>query len=300
MSNESELTKVWSVDSTGSIFSPIFQISPTIPPGMYHVFTNHRGEIYFSKLNPPSDVYVELPDRLTEEILQDLQVFWDSRQKYKDIGHTHKRGVLLYGPPGGGKTTTIRGIVNDVIERNGIVINFDTSPQDILKAISALRKMFSSDNSIPLLVVLEDIDHLINEYSEKDVLALLDGETQTDNVIFLATTNYPEKLSERLIRRPGRFDSIIYLGAPSPENRKKYIESNLERLSEKDRPDINIDKWVKDTEGLSIPHIKEMFISIVILGKDYEFILKGVKDIKNRQRKSKENENGEISFGFRK
>jgi SpoVK/Ycf46/Vps4 family AAA+-type ATPase len=97
----------------------------------------------------------------------------------------------------------------------------------------------------------------------------LDGINQIEKVVFLATTNYPEKLGPRIINRPSRFDKRFKIGYPNEESRRIY----LEHLIGKDNIDsLNIDlqKWVVDTHEFSLAHLKELFTAVVILGDNYE------------------------------
>jgi hypothetical protein len=69
--------------------------------------------------------------------------------------------------------------------------------------------------------ILEDVDALIERYGESEYLSLLDGEAQVDNVVYVATTNYPERLDARIVDRPSRFDTIRYIGMPSAGARRR-------------------------------------------------------------------------------
>jgi hypothetical protein len=82
--------------------------------------------------------------------------------------------------------------------------------------------------------------------------------------VFLATSNYPEKLGSRITNRPSRFDKKIFIGMPSSEAREVFIRSKL--INENDE---EIEKWIGDTEGFSIAHIKELFVANKILGDPY-------------------------------
>jgi predicted AAA+ superfamily ATPase len=100
---------------------------------------------------------------------------------------------LLWGDPGCGKSGIIQLCVKKLIEvENGIVINIGDEDQftwysDIIKE---LRKI---EPERPLIVILEDIDSLAGEdrYSTTKLLNILDGVNQIDNVVYIATTNYP-------------------------------------------------------------------------------------------------------------
>jgi SpoVK/Ycf46/Vps4 family AAA+-type ATPase len=87
---------------------------------------------------------------------------------------------------------------------------------------------------------------------------LLDGEVDVSNVLFIATTNYPERLPERLLNRPSRFDVVMRIGMPSEEARRFYINSVVKNLL------IDVDELVAATEGLTFAQIKEAIILIQI------------------------------------
>src|SRR5205085_931695 len=117
------------------------------------------------------------------------------------------------------------------------------------------------ENDRPVVILMEDIEAIIEEYGESEILNILDGINSIDNVVYLATTNYPDKLLGRVTNRPSRFDRVFELKNPDSGVRKVYLENLVNRHKDKVEEDINIDKWVGDTATLSIAHLKELFIS---------------------------------------
>ena len=92
---------------------------------------------------------------------------------------------------------------------------------------------------------------------------MLDGEMQVDNIVYVATTNYINKIPPRIKDRPSRFATVIEVGLPTPDVRRIFIEN-------KTFPDENVDLdlWVKLTEGLTIDQIKDLIISVLCIGND--------------------------------
>jgi SpoVK/Ycf46/Vps4 family AAA+-type ATPase len=123
--------------------------------------------------------------------------------------------------------------------------------------------------------VLEDLDAIVERCGESELLSLLDGEGQIDNVVFIATTNYPERLDPRIVNRPSRFDRVVKIGMPTKAARKMYIAS---RLGD-DFADLEL--WSAETKDLSIAHIKEIIVSVHCLGLTFEDTLARVKLMKN-------------------
>ena len=111
------------------------------------------------------------------------------------------------------------------------------------------------------------MDAIIDNYGEVSLLAMLDGEHQTDNVVYIATTNYPERLDARFINRPSRFDEIIKIGMPRAAARQYYLAATDARLL---NDEAELIKWVSKTDGFSIAHLKELIISVECFGKSFE------------------------------
>ena len=88
-------------------------------------------------------------------------------------------------------------------------------------------------------------------------------------MVFIATTNYPELLGDRIINRPSRFDKRFKMPHPNSKSRKLYFE-HLFKQHESIKNVYNINKWVKDTDNMSIAHLKELFVAVCILGEKYE------------------------------
>ena len=158
-----------------------------------------------------------------EEILNEVKIFWDSEEEFTKNGFIHKRGLLFLGSPGGGKTSLLHLLQNQIIELGGIVLLFK-SPDTFMDGLKMIKDV---EPRRKILAVLEDIDDIIHEYGERCLLEILDGSIQYNNCLFVATTNYPEKLPDRIIKRPGRFDKIIYIENPTQEIKSEYLKIKL-------------------------------------------------------------------------
>lgn len=175
------------------------------------------------------------------------------------------------GPPGSGKTVTINLITKELLSQNGIVI-FCDHPQAAMIGLQMVRAIEPNRN---IVVILEDIDEIIESYGEHELLALLDGENQVDNVVMVATTNYPERLQARIINRPSRFDEIIKVGMPSAAARKFY----LEKITKGELNEKALEKWVSDTKGMSVAHLRELMVAVICLEQDYSITLKRLQSM---------------------
>lgn len=235
---------------SGSHFRGIAQSHATLPAGVYRPDVDSSG-IFLTAVELRSDRLLPLPDSASTTVLEDLERFWGKKEVYRSLGYLHKRGVLLWGPPGSGKTSTVTQLASMVVQRGGVVLLVD-HPGLALDNLRVLREI---EPERPVLLVLEDLDSLVRQHDENDYLSLLDGEAQIDNVVAVATTNYPESLDKRFTDRPGRFALVRYIGMPSAEARRAYLETKLGSETE-------VEEWVNATNGLPIDHVRELVVLV--------------------------------------
>lgn len=128
----------------------------------------------------------------------------------------------------------------------------------------------------PIICIFEDLDILINAYGDSEFLKLLDGEYKVDNVVYIATTNYLNQIHKRIRSRPSRFDEVIEIPMPMQETREAYLRHllSIDKLDEK-----QLTEWVDQTDGLSIAHLKELFISVKVLDNTLEESLKRLREL---------------------
>jgi AAA+ superfamily predicted ATPase len=277
-------------------FSPSFVSTPSLPPGLYEVIWNsNRQELVMQKQVLKIDELYELPSHEIQNILEDIQTFWERKEVYKKYNFVHKRGILLWGEPGCGKSGIIQLCVKKLIEKEkGIVINIKEEEdfKYFTDFIGVLRKI---EPERPIIVILEDLDSLASEdkYSTTKLLNILDGVKQIEGVVYIATTNYPEKLQERVTNRPSRFDRRYKVEMPSEQIRESYLRN---KLSEKDLESIDIQEWVKASDGMSLAHLKELVISVAVMGKTFSESLGNVKEMKDSPKIKK---SSKLGFGSR-
>lgn len=241
-------------------WSPSFNSvrADALPAGCYTV-DQVQGK-YFVDAKPLNlDKIYEMPDGYSRPILNEIEKFWSKKELYADAGLVHKRGILLSGPPGTGKSSTINLLAKDVIQKGGLVFHV-SNVRDLDLLVSFVKtKLRKIQPDTPIIVVIEDIDELKN-HSSGFLLSFLDGENQLNSCVTVATTNRANTLDD-LILRPSRFDWHIEVDMPNEDCRRVYFEKTGVSADK-------IDAFVKETEGLSMAHLKEVFIATHLL--DYE------------------------------
>jgi hypothetical protein len=273
--------KQWTTGD-GLDFRPAGNTMPNLPPGYYECKFSPMSGYYLSSIPIRTTDLIRFPETSISSVVGEIKKFWTKEDDFRRAGLTFKRGLLLYGPPGTGKSCTIQLAIADVHERGGVAIKLE-DPDFFLECVRMFRAV---QPTTPLVVVMEDLDALLERYSQTSILNLLDGVEGLEWVVFLATTNYPEKLGARIINRPSRFDRRFEVPALGEKSRAIY----LKHLFGKYRPenDIDIDKWVADTEGMSVSHLKELFVGVMILEDDYEEVTQMLRDMQDERPESNE------------
>ena len=168
---------------------------------------------------------------IKEQIKAHIDGFFKTKDLYQEKNINYKTSLLLYGPPGSGKSS----LANAICNKYGIdMVLIDLNSFDRLDA-NMVTKCINGDDKT-YLVLIEDIDTVFNvdrnqETLEKDdkkvvnkLLQFLDSNSSPNNVIFICTTNHIEKLDAALLRR-GRIDKNCYIGPITKEKARVMCES---------------------------------------------------------------------------
>lgn len=242
-------------------YRPVSSTFETLSSGIYHISMSQNNGIVFQKKTVCVDDLLRFPDSLSDKILNEIIKFWSKGDKFKEHGFLHRRGYLLHGPAGSGKTCLVQQIIANIINSKGLVFQCSTHPSLFNEGLALFRKV---EPDRPIVCLFEDIDAIIDEHGEDEILTLLDGERQIDKVLNIATTNYPEKLDKRLVARPRRFDRVIEIGMPGDLIRKMYFEKKLNVA------DTELNRWVEATVGFSFAACAELVISVCCFDKPFD------------------------------
>jgi hypothetical protein len=277
----------WALGGNGK-YSPVGATVPRLEAGIYECFAS-AGMWGVEKSVIASDGIYILPDMATGVILDEARQFWNSEARYREHNLLYKRGLLLWGPPGGGKTVAVKLLMNELVKQDGVVIIASSIPLLIL-CLKAIRRI---EPTRRLIVVLEDLDEIIAINGEGMVLSMLDGENNVDNILHIATTNYPGRLGARIVNRPSRFDRRVRVGMPSAEARRAYLTKATAGKLELS----SLDKWVEDTDNMSIAHLRELVAAAFCLEQPYAEVIERLQDMAKQP--TEENDFARGSLGFK-
>lgn len=218
-------------------------------PGLGPVVFYHRPDVARDGL--------VLADGVLEAIERQVLGIASQRERLRESGQHVKRGLLLHGPPGNGKTLTVRYLVANA--RDHTVLLLTGGGLHLVRPACALARLLQ-----PSIVVLEDVDLVAEErgvhpgYSNPvlfDVLNVMDGIEEDADVSFLLTTNRADLLEPALAARPGRVDLAVEIELPEDEARRRLIELYGRGLG------LHLaapDAVVRRTSGVAASFVKEL------------------------------------------
>ena len=220
-----------------------------LPGGVYsYERPNHAIPARLEPMEVRKDSYHRLPGAY-DYLTADIDHFLRGESIYRELGLQYRRGILLYGPPGNGKTSLIREVLRAQISGGAVVIFMDRIPQRHF--IRVLQATLSSRLKV---IIFEELAAALKNSDLDHALAFLDGEISLDRCLILATTNYPERLPGNIVDRPSRFDRLYRISDPSEECRKILLECYLRRSVETSE--------VQATKGLSAAGLREACLLI--------------------------------------
>lgn len=211
---------------------------------------------------------VILKDDFKKALQKDVYGFFTSEKTYKDLGIPWKRGLIMYGPPGNGKTISLKAIMKDC-EAKGFTPLYVKSFHHWMGDERGMYEVFNKARAVsPCVVILEDLDSLINDANRSFFLNQVDGLANNDGLLLIGTTNHFDRLDPGLSTRPSRFDRKYEYGDPDEEGRKLYVlywKKKLENNHDIDFSDELVDEIAKLTNKFSFAYLKEAFVSALVI-----------------------------------
>jgi ATP-dependent metalloprotease len=198
--------------------------------------------------------------------LEEVVDFLKDPSKYVSLGAELPKGVLLTGPPGTGKTLLARATAGEA----GVPFFFMSGSEfdELYVGVGAkrVRELFAKARArAPAIVFIDELDAIGGKRKSKDqayakqtlnqLLVELDGFSQTEGIIILGATNFPDSL-DKALTRPGRFDKIVPVDLPDVRGRIEILKLHMGKISA--AKDVDPSVIARTTTGMSGAALKNL------------------------------------------
>jgi hypothetical protein len=199
-----------------------------------------------------------LDPRAASLLKDDFESFFERESWFREKQLPFRRGYLLHGPPGNGKTTAIRAMMSSRGLSAYTMRLFGKDEGD-----RELGQLFDQAlSNRPALVVFEDLDRAFpktgqtrSSISVQQLLNCLDGVATGEGLVVVATANEPAILDPAILRRPGRFDRVVHFPNPSTELRQEYFRRMNPTFT-----DASLKELAVKSGGFSFAQLREAYI----------------------------------------
>lgn len=212
---------------------------------------------------------VILDAEMKKSIIGEVSKFFDSQDRYKKLRVPWKRGVIFHGPPGNGKTISIKAMMHSLYDRD------DPVPTLYVRSLSSyggpeysISVIFEKARQMaPCFLVFEDLDSIVSDAVRSYFLNEVDGLQNNDGIMMVGSTNHLERLDPGISKRPSRFDRKYLFPDPNMEERVKYCEfwrRKLDGSEDVEFPRILCNAIAGITKGFSFAYIQEAFVAALL------------------------------------
>lgn len=212
---------------------------------------------------------VILDTGMKSSIIGEVTKFFSSKDRYKKLRVPWKRGIIFHGPPGNGKTISIKAMMHSLYDRD------DPVPTLYVRSLAsyggpeyAIRTIFSRARQMaPCFLVFEDLDSIVSDAVRSYFLNEVDGLQNNDGIMMVGSTNHLDRLDPGISKRPSRFDRKYLFSDPNMEERVEYCEFWRRKLDGNDDvefPQILTRAIAGITEGFSFAYIQEAFVAALL------------------------------------
>ena len=208
---------------------------------------------------------VILDQNIKEELTKDFTGFFDRKEYYRSFGVPRKRGLILHGLHGNGKTISIKAVARSLNERTKPIPTLYVKSLGLQSTHDDIRSIFEkARETAPCLLVFEDLNSLVTDDVRSFFLNDIDGLEDNDGILMVGSTNYLDKLDAGIPKRSSPFDRKYHFPLPAKSERARYCDFWRTKLWKNASLDFSPDltsKVTYATEGFAFAYLQEVFVS---------------------------------------
>ncbi|KAK1251944.1 hypothetical protein MKX07_007423 [Trichoderma sp. CBMAI-0711] len=227
-----------------------------------------NAELYRSAMKASWDNVI-LDEDMKSALIEDHLSFYRSRATYERLKVPWKRGIIYYGPPGNGKTISIKATMNMLYHlKQRVTTLYVRSLKSFMGPERSIALVFAKAREFaPCYLVFEDLDTIITDDVRSYFLNEVDGLKSNDGIFMIGSTNHLDRLDPGISKRPSRFDRKYLFPDPDFAQRVAYARFWQKKLADNKSisfPDKLCAAIADITDGFSFAYMQEAFVAALL------------------------------------
>ncbi|KAM0247339.1 hypothetical protein ACHAQJ_009896 [Trichoderma viride] len=227
-----------------------------------------NSELYQSAMKASWESVI-LDEQMKSALIEDHLSFFRSRSTYDRLKVPWKRGIIYYGPPGNGKTISIKATMNMLYHlKQSVTTLYVRSLKSYMGPEKSIDLVFSKAREFaPCYLVFEDLDTIITDDVRSYFLNEVDGLKSNDGIFMIGSTNHLDRLDPGIAKRPSRFDRKYLFPDPDLDQRVAYCQFWQKKLSDNKSisfPDKLCGAIAEITNDFSFAYMQEAFVAALL------------------------------------
>ncbi|UKZ86844.1 uncharacterized protein TrAFT101_002668 [Trichoderma asperellum] len=231
-------------------------------------YWSKSAELYQSAMKASWESVI-LDQQMKDALIEDHLSFFRSRATYDRLKVPWKRGIIYYGPPGNGKTISIKATMNMLYHlKQPVTTLYVRSLNSFYGPEKSIDMVFSKAREFaPCYLVFEDLDTIITDDVRSYFLNEVDGLKSNDGIFMIGSTNHLDRLDPGIAKRPSRFDRKYLFPDPDYDQRVAYCHFWQKKLSDNKSvsfPDNLCAAIAEITDDFSFAYMQEAFVAALL------------------------------------
>ncbi|KAL6803842.1 P-loop containing nucleoside triphosphate hydrolase protein [Trichoderma sp. SZMC 28012] len=231
-------------------------------------YWSKSAELYQSAMKSSWENVI-LDEDMKKALIEDHMSFFRSRATYARLKVPWKRGIIYYGPPGNGKTISIKATMNMLYHlKQPVTTLYVRSLKSFFGPERSIAMVFAKAREFaPCYLVFEDLDTIVTDDVRSYFLNEVDGLKSNDGIFMIGSTNHLERLDPGISKRPSRFDRKYLFPDPDFDQRVAYCQFWQKKLADNKSisfPDKLCTAIAEITNDFSFAYMQEAFVAALL------------------------------------